>query len=89
LSASVIVKLQEAGLCVLLVSFSRKNLVVNMAPKDAEQKAGKSKKAEKKPVKAKAEKRPIKEGGKQKKKKAKSIESYKIYIYRVLKQVSA
>jgi histone H2B len=73
---------------VLLVSFSRKNLVVNMAPKDAEQKAGKSKKAEKKPVKAKAEKRPIKEGGKQKKKKAKSIESYKIYIYRVLKQVS-
>lgn len=61
--------------------------MVNMALKDAEQKAGKSKKAEKKPVKAKAEKRPIKEGGKQKKKKAKSIESYKIYIYRVLKQV--
>ncbi len=70
-----------------LVSFSRKNLLVNMAPKDTEQKAGKSRKAEKKPVKAKAEKRPIKEGGKQKKKKAKSIESYKIYIYRVLKQV--
>lgn len=59
-----------------------------MAPKsatDAEQKAGKSK-AEKKPVKAKAEKKPIKEGGKKKKAK-KSTETYKIYIYKVLKQV--
>jgi histone H2B len=58
-----------------------------MAPKAAEQKAGKSK-AEKKPVKVvKAEKKPAKEGGK-KKKRAKSIESYKMYIYKVLKQVS-
>ncbi|CAM6016923.1 unnamed protein product [Sphagnum compactum] len=57
-----------------------------MAPKAAEQKAGKSK-AEKKPVKVvKAEKKPVKEGGK-KKKRAKSIESYKMYIYKVLKQV--
>ncbi|CAK9206277.1 unnamed protein product [Sphagnum troendelagicum] len=57
-----------------------------MAPKAVEQKAGKSK-AEKKPVKVvKAEKKPIKEGGK-KKKRAKSIESYKMYIYKVLKQV--
>ncbi|CAK9206116.1 hypothetical protein BDL97_15G055100 [Sphagnum fallax] len=57
-----------------------------MAPKAVEQKAGKSK-AEKKPVKVvKAEKKPVKEGGK-KKKRAKSIESYKMYIYKVLKQV--
>jgi histone H2B len=59
-----------------------------MAPKaaEAEQKAGKSK-AEKKPVKAKAEKKPVaKEGGKKKKNK-KSVETYKIYIYKVLKQV--
>jgi histone H2B len=57
-----------------------------MAPKAVEQKAGKSK-AEKKPVKVvRAEKKPVKEGGK-KKKRAKSIESYKMYIYKVLKQV--
>jgi hypothetical protein len=59
-----------------------------MAPKaaEAEQKAGKSK-AEKKPVKAKAEKKPVaKEGGKNKNNK-KSVETYKIYIYKVLKQV--
>ena len=58
-----------------------------MAPKAAEeQKAGKSK-AEKKPMKSKAEKMPVKEGSKQKKKSKKSIETYKIYIYKVLKQV--
>jgi hypothetical protein len=60
-----------------------------MAPKaaEAEQKAAKTK-AEKKPVgKAKAEKKPVsKEGGKKKKNK-KSTETYKIYIYKVLKQV--
>jgi hypothetical protein len=58
-----------------------------MAPKavEAEQKGGKSR-AEKKPVKTKAEKKPVKEGSK--KKKAKSTETYKIYIYKVLKQVS-
>ncbi|CAK9234745.1 hypothetical protein BDL97_08G028600 [Sphagnum fallax] len=58
-----------------------------MAPKavEAEQKAGKSR-AEKKPVKTKAEKKPVKKEG-SKKKKAKSIETYKIYIYKVLKQV--
>jgi hypothetical protein len=58
-----------------------------MAPKAvvAEQKGGKSR-AEKKPVKTKVEKKPVKEGGK--KKKAKSTETYKIYIYKVLKQVS-
>eukprot|EP00246_Nothoceros_aenigmaticus_P011207 TRINITY_DN2974_c0_g2_i1.p1 TRINITY_DN2974_c0_g2~~TRINITY_DN2974_c0_g2_i1.p1 ORF type:complete len:153 (+),score=41.03 TRINITY_DN2974_c0_g2_i1:53-460(+) len=59
-----------------------------MAPKD-EQKAGKGK-AEKKPVKMKGEKKPAaglsKEGGKKKKMK-KSVETYKIYIYKVLKQV--
>jgi len=61
-----------------------------MAPKtaEAEQKAAKTK-AEKKPVgKAKAEKKPVsKEGGKKKKNK-KSTETYKIYIYKVLKQVT-
>ncbi|CAK9233598.1 unnamed protein product [Sphagnum troendelagicum] len=59
-----------------------------MAPKavEAEQKGGKSR-AEKKPVKTtKAEKKPVKKEG-SKKKKAKSIETYKIYIYKVLKQV--
>ncbi|CAK9227508.1 unnamed protein product [Sphagnum troendelagicum] len=55
-----------------------------MAPKEGEQKAGKSR-AEKKPVKTKAEKKPVKEG--KSKKKAKSTETYKIYIYKVLKQV--
>eukprot|EP00246_Nothoceros_aenigmaticus_P011206 TRINITY_DN2974_c0_g1_i2.p2 TRINITY_DN2974_c0_g1~~TRINITY_DN2974_c0_g1_i2.p2 ORF type:complete len:135 (+),score=36.84 TRINITY_DN2974_c0_g1_i2:89-493(+) len=58
-----------------------------MAPKD-EQKAGKSK-AEKKPMKPKGEKKPAsmsKEGSKKKKVK-KSVETYKIYIYKVLKQV--
>ncbi|GBG65727.1 hypothetical protein CBR_g52321 [Chara braunii] len=49
-----------------------------MAPKEA------SKKAEKKPVKA--EKKVVKEGGKKKKMK-KSTETYKMYIYKVLKQV--
>ncbi len=58
-----------------------------MAPKavEAHQKGGKSR-AEKKPVKAKVEKKPLKEGGKKKKAK-KSTETYKIYIYKVLKQV--
>jgi len=62
-------------------------VVILMAPKavEAEQKGGKSR-AEKKPVKTKAEKKPVKEGSK--KKKAKSTETYKIYIYKVLKQVS-
>eukprot|EP00246_Nothoceros_aenigmaticus_P007987 TRINITY_DN2240_c0_g1_i1.p2 TRINITY_DN2240_c0_g1~~TRINITY_DN2240_c0_g1_i1.p2 ORF type:complete len:136 (+),score=42.25 TRINITY_DN2240_c0_g1_i1:157-564(+) len=59
-----------------------------MAPKD-EQKAGKGK-GGKKPVKLKAEKKPAtgvaKDGGKKKKMK-KSVETYKIYIYKVLKQV--
>jgi histone H2B len=66
-----------------------------MAPK-AEKKPAEKKpaeeKAEKKPAekKPKAEKRiPAKEGGvdKKKKKKAKSTETYKIYIFKVLKQV--
>ena len=60
-----------------------------MAPKAAEeQKAGKSK-AEKKPVVKKAEKK-IKadtKGEGKKKKSKKSVETYKIYIYKVLKQV--
>jgi len=55
-----------------------------MALKEGEQKAGKTR-AEKKPVKTKAEKKPVKEG--KSKKKAKSTETYKIYIYKVLKQV--
>ncbi|BBN13509.1 histone H2B [Marchantia polymorpha subsp. ruderalis] len=66
-----------------------------MAPKaavDAENKAGKGK-GEKKPRgRPKAEKKPAKEGGAKeggaKKKKAKrGTETYKIYIYKVLKQV--
>ena len=60
-----------------------------MAPKAAEeQKAGKSK-AEKKPVVKKAEKK-IKadtKGDAKKKRSKKSVETYKIYIYKVLKQV--
>jgi histone H2B len=61
-----------------------------MAPKAAEeQKAGKSK-AEKRPVVKKAEKKikaDTKGEGKKKKKSKKSVETYKIYIYKVLKQV--
>ncbi|KAH7295026.1 hypothetical protein KP509_27G029200 [Ceratopteris richardii] len=62
------------------------------APVEAEQKAQKSVKAVKKPAgkKPAAEKKPgsAKEGGdKKKKKKAKSTETYKIYIFKVLKQV--
>jgi len=64
-------------------------LVAAMAPKVAEeQKAGKSK-AEKKPVVKKAEKK-IKadsKGDAKKKRTKKSVETYKIYIYKVLKQV--
>ncbi|KAG2627005.1 histone H2B.4-like [Panicum virgatum] len=55
--------------------------------KPGEEKAEKAPKAEKKP---KAEKRlPAKEGGdkKGKKKAKKSVETYKIYIFKVLKQV--
>ncbi len=59
--------------------------VFEMALKEGEQKAGKTR-AEKKPVKTKAEKKPVKEG--KSKKKAKSTETYKIYIYKVLKQVA-
>ncbi|KAJ7537823.1 hypothetical protein O6H91_11G023600 [Diphasiastrum complanatum] len=56
-----------------------------MAPK-AEKKP--VEKAEKKPVekKPKAEKAPAKEGGKKKRAK-RSVETYKIYIFKVLKQV--
>eukprot|EP00245_Coleochaete_scutata_P001630 TRINITY_DN1200_c0_g3_i1.p1 TRINITY_DN1200_c0_g3~~TRINITY_DN1200_c0_g3_i1.p1 ORF type:complete len:134 (-),score=52.77 TRINITY_DN1200_c0_g3_i1:608-1009(-) len=57
-----------------------------MAPKaDAAAKEPKPK-AEKKPAK-KAEKKPVKDGSKGKKKAKKTIETYKIYIYKVLKQV--
>ncbi len=73
--------------CSISVCFGGDCSFIVMAPKavEAEQKGGKSR-AEKKPVKTKAEKKPVKEGGK--KKKAKSTETYKIYIYKVLKQVS-
>ncbi|MCO5587426.1 hypothetical protein L7F22_041375 [Adiantum nelumboides] len=59
---------------------------------EAEQKALKSVKAGKKPAgkKPAAEKKPAsaaKEGDKKKKRKAKSTETYKIYIFKVLKQV--
>ncbi|KAK2657939.1 hypothetical protein Ddye_010991 [Dipteronia dyeriana] len=63
-----------------------------MAPK-AEKKPAEKKPAEKSPAAAaekrpKAEKKITKEGGEKKKKKAKkSIETYKIYIFKVLKQV--
>ncbi|MCO5584079.1 hypothetical protein L7F22_038002 [Adiantum nelumboides] len=62
------------------------------APAEAEQKAQKTPKAGKKPAgkRPAAEKKPVaaKEGGdKKKKKKAKSTETYKIYIFKVLKQV--
>ncbi|KAI5067995.1 hypothetical protein GOP47_0016340 [Adiantum capillus-veneris] len=61
---------------------------------EAEQKAQKSVKAGKKPAgkKPAAEKKPAaaKEGGdKKKKRKAKSTETYKIYIFKVLKQEAA
>ena len=64
-----------------------------MAPKStapAEQKAAKKAPAEKKPVAAKkpaAEKKPAGEKKGRKKGSRKSIETYKIYIYKVLKQV--
>ncbi|GMJ10779.1 hypothetical protein like AT1G07790 [Hibiscus trionum] len=55
-----------------------------MAPK-AEKKPAEDKKAEKKP---RAEKKLPKEAGEKKKKKSKkSVETYKIYIFKVLKQV--
>jgi hypothetical protein len=58
-----------------------------MAPKAAEeQKAGKSK-AEKKPVVKKAEKKIKADTKGEGKKSKKSVETYKIYIYKVLKQV--
>ena len=62
-------------------------------PAEAEQKATKSVKAGKKPAgkKPSAEKKPgsVKESGSEKKKKKakKNIETYKIYIFKVLKQV--
>ncbi|KAH7282906.1 hypothetical protein KP509_35G052700 [Ceratopteris richardii] len=60
------------------------------AAAEAEQKALKTTKAGKKPAgkKPAAEKKPAKDSGdKKKKKKAKSTETYKIYIFKVLKQV--
>ncbi|KAH7331542.1 hypothetical protein KP509_20G039500 [Ceratopteris richardii] len=57
---------------------------------EAEQKAQKAVKSVKKPAgkKPAAEKKPSKESGdKKKKKKSKSVETYKIYIFKVLKQV--
>ncbi|KAH7422723.1 hypothetical protein KP509_12G022200 [Ceratopteris richardii] len=57
---------------------------------EAEQKAQKGVKAVKKPAgkKPAVEKKPAaKDGDKKKKKKAKSTETYKIYIFKVLKQV--
>uniref|UniRef100_M4CG18 Histone H2B n=1 Tax=Brassica campestris TaxID=3711 RepID=M4CG18_BRACM len=62
-----------------------------MAPKAAEKKPAEKKPAEKSPAekRPKAEKKISKEGGSEKKKKKskKSIETYKIYIFKVLKQV--
>ncbi|KAB2098350.1 hypothetical protein ES319_A01G232500v1 [Gossypium barbadense] len=61
-----------------------------MAPKVGEKKPAEKKPAEKAPAekRPKAEKKISKEGGADKKKKAKkSVETYKIYIFKVLKQV--
>ncbi|KAJ4827697.1 hypothetical protein Tsubulata_027554 [Turnera subulata] len=63
-----------------------------MAPKPAEKKPAEKKPAEKAPAekRPKAEKKISKEGGgvdKKKKKVKKSTETYKIYIFKVLKQV--
>ncbi|XP_027351827.1 probable histone H2B.3 [Abrus precatorius] len=62
-----------------------------MAPTKAEKKPAEKKPAEKSPAekKPKAEKKISKEGGSDKKKKRvkKSSETYKIYIFKVLKQV--
>jgi hypothetical protein len=68
----------------------------NMAPAkgvEGEQKGGKSKGLKKPGRPPKAEKKPVVEGsskgpGKKGKKAKKNIETYKIYIYKVLKQVS-
>ncbi|KAG2251975.1 hypothetical protein Bca4012_099512 [Brassica carinata] len=61
-----------------------------MAPKATEKKPAEKKPAEKSPAEKhpKAEKKISKEGGSEKKKKKskKSIETYKIYIFKVLKQ---
>ncbi|KAL5149046.1 putative histone H2B.1 [Glycine soja] len=69
-----------------------KSLIFLMAPAKAEKKpAEKKPAAEKAPAekKPKAEKKISKEGGSEKKKKRtkKSVETYKIYIFKVLKQV--
>ena len=61
-----------------------------MAPKAEKKPAEKKPAAEKAPAekRPKAEKKISKEGGEKKKKKAKkSVETYKIYIFKVLKQV--
>ena len=61
-----------------------------MAPAKAEKKPAEKKPAEKAPAekKPKAEKKISKDGGDKKRKKAKkSVETYKIYIFKVLKQV--
>ncbi|KAI9121946.1 hypothetical protein K1719_006635 [Acacia pycnantha] len=61
-----------------------------MAPAKAEKKPAEKKPAEKAPAekKPKAEKKISKEGGDKKKKRTKkNIETYKIYIFKVLKQV--
>ncbi len=60
---------------------------------DGEQKGGKSKGLKKPGRPPKAEKKPVVEGsskgpGKKGKKAKRNIETYKIYIYKVLKQVS-
>lgn len=60
-----------------------------MAPKAGEEQKATKSKAEKKPVVKKAEKK-IKadtKGDSKKKKSKKNVETYKIYIYKVLKQV--
>ncbi len=87
--ALFLVDLFSFGYSFLFPCFSS-TLRTMAAPKavKGEQKGGKSM-AEKKPVKMMTtEKRPVaKDGGNKKKKAKKSSESYKIYIYKVLKQV--
>ncbi|KAE9585493.1 putative transcription factor Hap3/NF-YB family [Lupinus albus] len=77
---------------ILLTTFAYSNkysLISSMAPTKAEKKPAEKKPAEAEKKPAKAEKKITKDGGveKKKKKSKKSVETYKIYIFKVLKQV--
>ena len=79
------------NLCILLIfSQNLSNLLLYQSMAKGEKKPAEKKPAEKTLEKAKAEKKIPKDatsGDKKKKRKAKNVETYKIYIFKVLKQV--